>query len=146
MAIKDITKKPYIQDRDENVFIGISLPFRKSFGVEGWFASESTTIEAVKNDIKNLLLTRKGERILQPNLGLNLQRFMFEQYTDETRIAIENEITDSVTKWLPFIEIKELKITSKRREDIGKNAVDISVVFNIKQNPHSLESISVQIT
>ena len=49
MAIRDITKKPYIQDRDENVFIGISLPFRKSTGVEGWFASESTTIEAVKN-------------------------------------------------------------------------------------------------
>ena len=51
MAIRDTTIKPYIQDRDENVFIGIDYPFHKSSGVEGWFKSTSTTIEAVKNNI-----------------------------------------------------------------------------------------------
>ena len=52
MAIRDTTIKPYIQDRDENVFIGIDYPFHKSSGVEGWFKSTSTTIEAVKNNIR----------------------------------------------------------------------------------------------
>ena len=65
MAIKDTTKKPYISDRDELVFIGIDLPFHKSSGVEGWFASTDTTIKAVKNNIKNILLTEKGERLFQ---------------------------------------------------------------------------------
>ena len=69
MAIKDLSKKPFVEDRDNNVFIGIDLPFRKSDGVEGWFASTKTTIEAVKNNIKNLLSTHKGERYLQPNIG-----------------------------------------------------------------------------
>ena len=41
---KDLTKKPYIHDRDERVFIGIDLPFRKSESKEGYFASTSTTI------------------------------------------------------------------------------------------------------
>ena len=52
MAFKDKTKNPFIEDRDTNVFIGIDLPFRKSLGVEGYFASTTTTIDALKNDIK----------------------------------------------------------------------------------------------
>ena len=55
MAIKDTKRKPFIVDNDENVFVGIELPFRKSDGPEGWFSSTTTTIEAVKENIKNLL-------------------------------------------------------------------------------------------
>ena len=43
MAIIDPSKKPYIVDRDENIFVGIDLPFRLSTGPEGYFASTSTT-------------------------------------------------------------------------------------------------------
>ena len=49
MAILDTSKKPYIIDRDERISIGIDLPFRKSDGIGGWFATTSTTIEAIKN-------------------------------------------------------------------------------------------------
>ena len=38
MPILDTTKRPQVVDRDELVFIGIDLPFRKSDGPEGWFA------------------------------------------------------------------------------------------------------------
>ena len=71
MAIRDITKKPFIQDRDENVFVGIDYPFHKSDGIEGWFSSTDTTIKAIKNNVKMLLSTTRGERILQPSLGTN---------------------------------------------------------------------------
>ena len=67
MPIKDLSKKQFVVDRDETVFIGIDLPFRRGTATEGWFASTTTTIDAIKNNIKNLLLTHKGERLLQPN-------------------------------------------------------------------------------
>ena len=57
MAIRDTTKKPYIEDRDSNIFVGIDYPFHKSNGVEGWFASTDTTIKAVKNDLKSSSVT-----------------------------------------------------------------------------------------
>ena len=44
MAVRDTTKKPFIDDRDEKVFIGIDLPFRKSEGMDGWFASTTDYI------------------------------------------------------------------------------------------------------
>ncbi len=147
MAIKDISKKPFIEDRDDNVFIGIDLPFRKSDGVEGWFASTTTTIEAVKNNIKNLLSTHKGERYMQPNIGLNLRKFLFEQFTDELRLQIENDILDTLNFWLPFIQVKDLKVemSDATAGSVNNNKLIISVVFNITKDPNTLESVQVEI-
>ena len=146
MAIRDITKKPYIADRDENVFIGIDLPFRKSDTGEGWFTSTTTTIDAVKNNIRNLLLTNKGERFLQPNLGLNLRQYLFEQYTPEMVDMIKVEISDTIRIWLPFVEIKQIEVDMDDEDAIGKNTMNIFVLFNIKNNPNILDSISIEIT
>jgi phage baseplate assembly protein W len=145
MAIRDTSKKPYIQDRDELVFVGIDYPFHKSDGVEGWFKSTETTIEAVKNNIKLLLLTTRGERLMQPTLGLNLRRFLFEQFTEESRITIENEIVDTFRTFLPFVEIKDLVIGMDETDAIGKNKLNISVLFNITRDPNTLESVDVTI-
>ena len=147
MAIKDTSKKPFIEDRDNNVFIGIDLPFRKSDGIEGWFASTTTTIESVKNNIRNLLSTHKGERYMQPNIGLNLRKFLFEQFTDELRLQIENDILDTLDFWLPFIQVKDLKVemSSATAGDVNNNKLIISVVFNITRDPNTLESVQVEI-
>ena len=147
MAIKDTSKKPFIEDRDNNIFIGIDLPFRKSDGIEGWFASTTTTIEAVKNNIRNLLSTHKGERYMQPNIGLNLRKFLFEQFTDELRLQIENDILDTLDFWLPFIQVKDLKIemSDATAGSVNNNKLIISVVFNITKDPNTLESVQVEI-
>ena len=56
-----------------------------------------------KSNLKNLLLTKKGERVLQPNFGSGLQSLLFEPIdeTFETRVA--DTITESVSQWLPYI-------------------------------------------
>ena len=147
MAIKDLSKKPFIEDRDNNVFIGIDLPFRKSDGIEGWFASTTTTITAVKNNIRNLLNTHKGERYMQPNIGLNLRKFQFEQFTDELRLQIENDILDTFEFWLPFVQVRDLKVqmSDATAGSVNNNKLIISVVFNITRDPNTLESVQVEI-
>ena len=47
--------------------------------VDGFFTTTKTTVDAVKEDIKLLLLTQQGERLFQPLLGMNIRRFLFEQ-------------------------------------------------------------------
>ena len=146
MAIKDTTRKPYIEDNDENIFIGIDLPFRKSTGTEGYFASTSTTIEAVKNNIRNLLNTHQGERLMQPQLGINLRKYLFEQFSDEVVFSIQNDIVDTFKRWLPFVEIQDLQVNMSNRDDsIGKNTMNVTIVFNITQDPNTLESVSIEI-
>lgn len=146
MAIKDTTRKPYIEDNDENIFIGIDLPFRKSTGIEGYFASTSTTIEAVKNNIRNLINTNQGERLLQPRLGMNLRKYLFDQFTDEVIFSIQNDIVDTFRKWLPFVDIQDIQVNmSNSNDSIGKNTMNVTIVFNITQDPNTLESVSIEI-
>jgi len=145
MAIKDTTRKPFIEDNDENIFIGIDLPFRRSDGKEGYFASTTTTIEAVKNNIRNLVRTNKGERLMQPQLGLNLRNYLFEQFTDELVLSIQNDIVDVFKLWMPFIEIRDIQINMDENDSIGKNKMNINIVFNITRDPDTLESVQVEI-
>jgi len=145
LAILDTSKKPFIQDRDNNVFIGINLPFKKSEGSEGYFLSTTTTIEAVKNNVRLLLSTDKGERIFQPNLGIGLRRFLFEPITGETTLAIQNEIVDTFNFWLPFITIKDIQVETTSADGTNPNQISINVIFNLDKDPNTLESVQVQI-
>ena len=144
MAIKDTSKKPYIQDNDTNVKIGIDLPIRRGDESDGFFATTSTTIEAVKNNIRNLLQTNEGERFFQPNLGLNLRTMLFEHITNENLIGIQDSILDKMEFWLPFVEVRDIQIlTRNNTTDIGANEVRVKILFNIKQDPNTLDSITL---
>ena len=146
MAILDTSVTgSFNEDRDENIFIGLDLPIRKSEGVDGYFASTSTTVSAGKNNIRNLLLTNKGERYLQPDIGLNLRKFLFEQITDDIQETIKIEIVETLDKWLPFVNVEELNINAEE-DSTDTNTLKIFVLFNIKNNPNILESVSVEIT
>ena len=145
MAILDTSKKPFIQDRDNDVFIGINLPFKKSEGSEGYFLSTTTTIEAVKNNVKLLLSTDKGERIFQPNLGIGLRRFLFEPITGETTTNIQNEIVETFNFWLPFVTIKDIQVETTSADGINPNQISVNVIFNLDKSPNSLESVKVQV-
>ena len=144
MAIKDTSRKPYIQDNDTNVKVGIDLPIRRGSDNDGFFATTSTTIEAVKNNIRNLLQTNEGERFFQPNLGLNLRTLLFEHITNENLIGVQDAILDKIEFWLPFVEVRDIQVLSRdNTTDIGANEIRVKILFNIKQDPNTLDSITL---
>jgi len=144
MAIKDTTRKPYIQDNDTNVKVGIDLPIRRGDDKDGFFATTSTTIEAVKNNIRNLLQTNEGERFFQPNLGLNLRTLLFEHITNENLIGVQDAILDKIEFWLPFVEVSDIQVVSNDDDSsIGINEIRVKILFNIKQDPNTLDSITL---
>jgi len=144
MAIKDTSRKPYTQDNDTNVRVGIDLPIRRGSDKDGFFASTSTTIEAVKNNIRNLLQTNQGERFFQPNLGLNLRTLLFEHITNENLIGVQNAILDKIEFWLPFVEVRDIQVLSNDDDTtIGVNEIRVKILFNIKQDPNTLDSITL---
>ena len=144
MAIRDTSRKPYIQDNDTNVKIGIDLPIRRGNDKDGYFATTSTTIEAVNNNIRNLLQTEEGERFFQPNLGLNLKRILFEHITNENLIGVQDAILDKIEFWLPFVEVRDIQVLSRNNTtDIGVNEIRVKILFNIKQDPTTLSSVTL---
>ena len=144
MAIKDTSRKPFIVDNDTNVKVGIDLPIRRGDDKDGFFATTSTTIEAVKNNIRNLLQTEEGERFFQPNLGIGLRDILFENITSDNIIGIQNKILDKFEFWLPFVEVKDIQVLNRENKtDIGVNEIRIKILFNIKQDPNTLDSVTL---
>ena len=139
MAIEDRNSKRFIEDRDTRVSVGLDLPLGRD-GKGVYFATTDTTIDSIKNDIRLLLLTQRGERVMQPFLGMNIRRFLFEQITDETSIEIENDIVDVIQTWLPFVELRDIDINLK---DQDRNQIKINITFNIANAPTELQSVGV---
>ena len=144
MAVKDTSKKPYIIDRDSNVKVGIDLPIRRGDEKDGWFASTDTTIEAVKNNIRNLLQTEEGERFFQPNLGIGLRKLLFENITQENLFDVQDAILDKFEFWLPFVQVRDIKVFNRdNTTDVGPNEIRVKIDFNIKQDPNTLDSVTL---
>ena len=142
MPILDRRNNQFVEDQDTRVSVGIDFPFGRVPNQDGYFKTTKTTIESVKNNIRLLLKTEKGERLFQPNLGLALKRFLFQQINEDTNILIENEIVDTFEKWLPFVEIQELDVNTQPINS-DRNQIKIKVTFNIRRAPGSLESVGV---
>ena len=100
--------------------------------------------KAVKNNIRNLLQTEEGERFFQPNLGIGLRTILFEHITEENLIGIQDTILDKFDFWLPFVEVRDIQVlTSDELTSIGANEIRVKILFNIKQDPNTLDSITL---
>ena len=107
--------------------IGVTLPLQ--FG-ENTFEQSFQTKDQIKSNIKNLLLTKRGERILQPQFGSGLQSLLFEPNVDDLEGRIEDTINDSLKQWLPYVTADEINIESTD-ELRDSNKINVSIKFKI---------------
>ena len=142
MPILDTRVNQLIEDQDTRVSVGIDFPIARVPNQDGYFKTTKTTVESIKNNIRLLLQTERGERVFQPNLGMNLRRLVFEQITENTTIEIENDIVDTFETWLPFVELQDIDVNIDPTNDVN-NKIGINITFNIKRVPGSTESVQV---
>jgi phage baseplate assembly protein W len=93
--------------------MGINLKFPLRSYRRGFFEMNNTTTAAVRENIKTLLMTVKGERVVNPSIGTNIPTLMgqlFEQIEPrEMEAKIGAEITTALETWMP--EVKMVGIT-----------------------------------
>ena len=144
MAIVDRRTNQFVDDQDTRVSVGIDFPFALVPNQDGYFKTTKTTVDSIKNNIKLLLQTQRGERVFQPNLGMNLRRFLFEQITVDTEIEIQNDIVDAFQIWLPFVDVRDIKLDIDS-ENTNINKIIINILFSITRAPNTLESVQVSL-
>lgn len=90
---------------------GIDFPFRDS--LKGDFLNMTQTPEReVRADLIHLLLTRKGTRYYLPDFGTRLYEYIFEQNDSVSFSLIEEEIRESVRKYIPNLDINSIEVMS----------------------------------
>jgi phage baseplate assembly protein W len=111
--------------------IGITLPIQIGNTA---FNQSFKTAEQASSNIKNLLLTKRGERIMQPNFGSGLQELLFEFNYDALAEKIEDAVTSALENWLPYISVDQIDITASDL-DKDNNTVNVSIKFRVSGNP-----------
>ena len=89
-----------------------------------------TDVDAVKQSIKNLVLTNKMERPFQPTLGCDIRKALFENISPTTIIMAKQAIVETLERHEPRCNIVNVKASV----DEDNNALYISVVFSVINN------------
>ncbi len=90
-------------------YINIHFPFQNS--TKGFFLElNSTDQTAIKSDLMHLILTRKGQRLYNPDFGTDLLKFIFEPDDGMSLNNIKEEITNVVKKYLPKLQITSIDV------------------------------------
>ena len=118
-------------------FIGVTLPIR--LGQTGMFDQSTTVIQQVRSNFKNLILTKKGERVGQPELGCDLWKILFEPMTEDTLENARLAVEDAVDRWLPFIELTDFQITQTADENI----INILCTYRFRNNRNVTDQVSI---
>ena len=119
-----------VDDIALNTALGINLPFVGPFSV---FNSTFTTIDQAVANLKNLLLTYKGERIYQPNFGTDLPRVLFEPSTQELKPVVATIIANAVDYWLPYINIVDINTVTAEDDPNLPHELKITITFSVQQ-------------
>tara|TARA_B100001250_G_scaffold79271_2_gene65100 strand:- start:4066 stop:4458 length:393 start_codon:yes stop_codon:yes gene_type:complete len=82
---------------------------------------------AIVQSIQNLLLTRKGERLFQPQLGSDLQRSLFEPLDYGTAGNIRSQVKEVLKRWEPRVIVEEVLC----EPDMNNNGYEVEVSYRI---------------
>lgn len=129
------TTTPLVSERYSDFY----LNFNKSFGTGD--LARQTNEDSIISSLKNIILTRKGERPFFPEFGCNISGLLFENFTQFTADAIETEIRTAVENFEP--RVRTIKVTAK--ESIDLNQIELVLYFTTINNPEDI-SISFFLT
>jgi len=88
---------------------GRGMAFPPRLGPDGRFAwSEGP--DSVRESIRVILLTELGERVMLPDFGAGLRRYLFEPNTTPVHRLIEEAITSSLERWERRVELQSVDV------------------------------------
>lgn len=107
-------------DLKPNKAVGVMLPL----GGSPMFKSSYTTEQQAISNLKNLLLTTKGERPFQPLFGSDIYSLLFENIQSELDSLLEESLTNDISFWLPYILLNGVEVNSE--PDFNKVSIKIN--------------------
>lgn len=131
-----------VQSKKKEIY-GLQFPLGSS--PNGGIFSKSSGIQMIKNSVQQLLLTERGERIMLPNYGCNLRKYLFQPLDETTFQGIRNEIETSFRNYIVGARIAKLSVfPTGDAGPAGGNS--LQVVLTLKLDTADLEVFDVGVT
>jgi phage baseplate assembly protein W len=114
------------------VYLGQTLPLNR--GTRGYFQSTTNALENEKSKFINLILTRKGERVANPDFGCDLWRLLFEQKDGDIQELAQQYVTDAVERFMPYLLLQTIQVTNSQTF-LNDNSIGLYVKYGFTNNP-----------
>lgn len=124
-------------DLQKNIAIGVSLPFNSS----KVFNSTYSTKDQIKSNLVNLLLTDRGERVMNPEFGADIKKSLFDNITPSGLDTLKSKITNAINIFIPEVAITNIEVVS----DTDYNTLNITISYFLKIS-NTPDQITVQFT
>jgi phage baseplate assembly protein W len=116
--------------------ISVKLPLTYDFD-DGPYALNKKLVDVIQQNFKMLLLTIPGERIMNTDFGVGIQRYLFENDTIELRSKLSSRIKSQVGKYMSFIKVRDVILPDIQQQN--SNFLRISIKYYIE--PISMEDV-----
>ena len=105
---------------------GVALPLQTDLADGFTMVKNLNTL--VKQNLKMLILTIPGERVMEPNFGVGLSRYLFENFGQDTMSQISSRIREQAGIYLPAVEIRNITFGTV---DPDSNYLGIAIEYSI---------------
>ena len=125
------SKTPYIPS---HLIFGPILPRDSGFpNNQQWEFQLDSDIIILESSVKMLLLTAKGDRVMEPTYGTNIRKLLFEANISNTESLIREEIISAFALWEPRVDLIDMNVT---RDSGGRSmTLDITLVSKLNRQP-----------
>ncbi|MFB7666122.1 GPW/gp25 family protein [Kitasatospora sp. NPDC056138] len=110
---------------------GVRFPLRPQGGL-AW----ASGMALVRQSIETILDTEPGERVMRPDFGCGLRRYLMAPNNAATRAALSEQVADALTRWEPRIRVTEVAVTAA--EEPTMVWIDIAYVRLVDLRPDNL--------
>jgi phage baseplate assembly protein W len=129
--------------------LSVALPLRID-PIDGAYGLNKKVSEVASQNLRMIILTSPGERIMYPEFGVGIKQFLFEQNTSETISAVDGRIRQQVARYAPYIKILDLTVqspTDLNSANQGKisNRLNIVIKYSIP-SVGVVEQISIPVS
>jgi len=111
--------------------IGPQLPLQRD-QIFGQFSLITSYKEEIRQNFKNLLLTSPGEKMMRPDFGVGLRRFLFNP-REQAITSIRQKIQNQVAKYMPFIRNLRVDFDSNTDQEFldNSNLLSIRIIYDV---------------
>jgi len=124
--------------------IGLGFPFKRT---TGGYAYKQHNLDTLLAGLKQILLTERGERVMQPEFGISLRRYLFDPITSHVIKEIRESIVQAINTFDNRIIIRSLQISGD--DSIGfedDNRIIIRLHVGWKMDPTQNRELEVKIS
>lgn len=122
-----------VSDTKRSERVGVSMLFD-----ENNFLSKSSRNRLLSAQIRQIMFTRPGERVMLPRFGVDINGFLFDQVTPDVLERLRSEISDQIDRYVPQAKLLDMSASVSENE-IGVETLTIVLLVRDKEQEDNLE-------